>query len=154
MNSPYTHPDAVAPVSVSTGLKHNKGKAPLDLISPLAAAYLAQVLAFGAEKYAAHNWRGGIKLSYLLAACQRHILAIQAGIDNDEETGLPHAAHLMCEAMFMVDQMNSIHHKLLDDRFKDTDSKKNLLVAVLAGDVNAIQKQLNEIHTLQSNVTI
>lgn len=135
-----------------SGDKHNTGKAPLDLVSPLALAYLSQVLAFGAKKYAAHNWKGGIPLSYLIAASSRHLEAIKAGIDLDAETGLPHAAHLMCESMFILDQMNSIHHLQFDDRFQETQSKKDLLAAVLAGDVKQIQQQLLELHTLQSHI--
>lgn len=136
-----------------SGQKYDSGKAPFDLISPLSLAFLAQVLAFGANKYAAHNWRGGIPLSKLIAASTRHLEAIKAGIDTDHETGLPHAAHLMCEAMFIVDQMHSIHHRMFDDRYSETESKKNLLAAVLAGDVGEIQRQLHEVHTLQFQVT-
>lgn len=135
-----------------SGLKFDSNKAPFDLIAPLALAYLSQVLAFGAVKYAAHDWKGGIPLSKLIAASSRHLEAIKAGIDTDHETGLPHAAHLMCEAMFMVDQMASIHHCFFDDRYKETESKKDLLAALLAGDTKQIQEQTLLIHTLQSTV--
>lgn len=136
-----------------SGLKYDSGKAPLDLISPTALSFLAQVLAFGAQKYSAHNWRGGIPMSKLISASGRHLEAIKASVDYDHETGLPHAAHLMCEAMFMCEQLVSIHHQQFDDRYKETESKRDLLAAVLAGDVGEIQRQLQEIQALQFTVT-
>ena len=120
---------------IGTGDKADIGKPRMDLISPLAMAYLAQVLTFGANKYAAHNWRKGIPLSKLIAASQRHLTAIAAGIDTDEETGLPHVAHLLCEAMFICEQLVSPLHVSTDDRYQYKESQKNLLVALLAGTV-------------------
>lgn len=120
---------------IGTGDKADTGKPRMDLISPLAMAYLAQVLTFGANKYAAHNWRKGIPLSKLIAASQRHLTAIAAGIDTDEETGLPHAAHLMCEAMFICEQLVSPVGLINDDRYLYTRSQKDLLVTLLAGTV-------------------
>lgn len=118
-----------------TGNKADGGKPRMDLISPLAMAYLAQVLTFGAKKYSAHNWRKGIPLSKLIAASQRHLTAIAAGIDTDEETGLPHAAHLMCEAMFICEQLISPVGFINDDRYLYTRYQKDLLVALLADTV-------------------
>lgn len=120
---------------IGTGDKADIGKPRMDLISPIAMAYLAQVLTFGANKYTAHNWRKGIPLSKLIAASQRHLTAIAAGLDTDEETGLPHAAHLMCEAMFMCEQLVSPLHASTDDRYKYTEAQKDLLVTLLAGTV-------------------
>lgn len=127
------------------GDKHDTGKAPFDLISPIALAFLAQVLAFGAQKYAAHNWRKGIPQSKLIAASHRHLAAIQAGINYDAETGLPHAAHLMCEAMFMCEQLTTTKG---NDIYHLNTNQKNLLDALLAGDVNAVTEQLNAIHSI------
>jgi len=45
---------------VSEGVKFDDGKAPLDLWSPDALIETAEVLAFGATKYAAYNWAHGI----------------------------------------------------------------------------------------------
>lgn len=114
------------------GLKHDSGKPDFSLISSLALTYLAKVLTFGASKYSAHNWRKGIPFSKILAACDRHLQAIKIGEDYDYETGLPHAAHLMCECMFLVELLHSNLNVECDDRYHYTEAQKNLLVSLLA----------------------
>lgn len=98
------------------GQKFDTEKPPVDLLDPYALEQTALVLAFGARKYHAHNWRGGIRYSRLIAAAMRHTLAINRGEDIDPESGLPHAAHLMCCAMFLIWMMEN--RRDLDDRWK------------------------------------
>jgi hypothetical protein len=98
------------------GHKDDSGKIPLDLIDPTALIELAKVLQFGANKYAAHNWRKGFKITRLISALMRHILAFNDGEDNDPETGLSHIAHAMCNCMFIIKQQ--IVKPELDDRYK------------------------------------
>ena len=99
------------------GTKADQGKIPLDLLDPIALEGLAAVLQFGANKYAAHNWRGGILYSRLIAALLRHIFAIIKGELIDEESGLPHIDHAQCCAMFLSNMMktrpdlNDLHTK-------------------------------------------
>lgn len=100
------------------GVKHDADKPRMDLIDPFAEEQLARVLTFGAKKYAPHNWRGGINQSRLIAAARRHLNAFAKGEDEDPETGLQHAAHLMCCAMFMVWTLK--HRPGCDDRWRDT----------------------------------
>lgn len=88
--------------NLSVGIKFDKDKPRYDLIDAYATDQLAQVLTFGAKKYAPHNWRKGLKLSQLVAAAQRHLFAIANGEETDPETGLPHAAHLQCCSMFIT----------------------------------------------------
>ena len=83
------------------GTKLDQGKLPLDLLDPIALEGLAAVLQFGATKYTAHNWRGGINYSRLLAALLRHTFAILRGERTDPESGLPHVDHIQCCAMFL-----------------------------------------------------
>jgi hypothetical protein len=99
---------------MSEGLKHDQGKVPLDLLDPLALDGLGRVLQFGAQKYAAHNWRGGISYSRLIAAALRHTFAIMRGEDLDPESGLPHVDHLGCCWMFLSNMMKT--RADLDDR--------------------------------------
>lgn len=99
---------------MSEGTKFDAGKPRMDLLDPYAIEQLAQVLTFGAEKYAPHNWRKGISFSRLIAAALRHIMAFQRGEDNDPETGLPHCAHAMCCMMFIVALMK--YKPEMDDR--------------------------------------
>lgn len=98
------------------GVKFDAGKPRMDLLDSYALGELAKVLTFGAQKYSAHNWRSGIQISRLLAAALRHLNALNAGQDCDEETGLQHAAHAMCCTMFIIWTLK--HRPELDDRWK------------------------------------
>ena len=42
------------------------------------------------------NYQAGIQTSKLLDSCQRHLTALHQGIDDDAESGIDHAAHLLC----------------------------------------------------------
>ncbi len=97
-----------------SGIKHDDGKLPLDLLDPVALEGIARVLAFGARKYAPHNWRGGFAHSRLLAAALRHLFAHMKGEDNDPESGLPHVDHAACCLMFLANLIRT--RPDLDDR--------------------------------------
>ena len=99
----------------ATGLKSDQGKLPYNLLDRTALDEVAKVLAYGAVKYSAENWRGGIEFSRLIGATLRHIMAVSDGEDYDPETGLPHAAHAMCSMMFLLWMMH--HRPDLDDRW-------------------------------------
>lgn len=101
---------------LDTGIKHDSDKAPMSLLSREALERTAEVLAFGAKKYAAHNWRRGFEWSRPLSAAQRHLLAFQDGEDRDPESGLSHLAHAMCCIMFLLEFEKT--HRELDDRWK------------------------------------
>jgi hypothetical protein len=88
--------------AAESGIKHDGDKPRLDLIDPYATEQIAHVLSFGARKYAEHNWRGGIKMSRLLGAAMRHLMARLRGEKYDLESGLPHLAHLGCCVMFAL----------------------------------------------------
>jgi hypothetical protein len=99
-----------------SALKFDQDKLPLHLLSTEAMNQTAAVLAFGAQKYAAHNWRKGFAWSRPLAAAMRHITAFNAGEDTDPESGLSHLAHAACCIMFLLEFEKT--HKELDDRYK------------------------------------
>jgi hypothetical protein len=99
-----------------TALKFDDGKLPFHLLSTEAMNQTAAVLAFGAEKYAEHNWRKGFVWSRPLSAAMRHITAFNAGEDKDPESGLSHLAHAACCIMFLLEFEKT--HKELDDRYK------------------------------------
>lgn len=63
---------------------------------------VARVLAFGAKKYARHNWRLGMDWSRLIGAAMRHLAAFTRGELHDPETGLHHLGHLGCCLMFLI----------------------------------------------------
>lgn len=97
-------------------VKHDQGKPPLHLLSTTALTEVAKVLEFGANKYAAHNWRDGFVWSRPTAAALRHILAWNDGEDLDPESGQSHLAHAMCCLMFLLEFEKT--HPELDDRYK------------------------------------
>lgn len=72
-----------------------KGRKPqrFELLPWGALGRVAEVYAFGAEKYDEHNWRRGFDWSLSFGAMQRHLAAYWEGEDNDPESGLPHLAH-------------------------------------------------------------
>lgn len=87
----------------------------MDLLDPEALEGLAKVLTFGAQKYDAHNWRGGINYSRIIASLMRHLMAIQKGEYTDPESGLPHIDHVGCNWMFLSYFMK--HRTDLDDLY-------------------------------------
>lgn len=54
---------------------------------------IAEVFAFGATKYADHNWRRGYEWSKSYDAMLRHLTAWWSGEDVDPESGLSHLGH-------------------------------------------------------------
>lgn len=98
------------------GIKFDGDKPRMDLLDPYAIEQLAKVLTFGAQKYAAHNWRKGLSKTRLVAAALRHTFAYLRGENTDPETGLSHMAHAMCCCMFIL---GLEHRPELDDRYKE-----------------------------------
>lgn len=88
----------------------------MDLLDPSFTEGVAKVLTFGARKYAADNWRGGIEYTRLISAMLRHIAAIQRGEDIDPESGLPHVYHVGANAQFLGWMQQE--RPDLDDRWK------------------------------------
>lgn len=100
---------------MKAGSKFDGDKNRLELVDALAIEGIGRVLTFGAKKYAADNWRGGIQYTRLIGAIKRHLSAIERGVDVDPESGLPHIDHLGCEWMFMSNFMKT--RLDLDDRW-------------------------------------
>jgi hypothetical protein len=72
-------------------------------IKPEFTLGMAEVLAFGAEKYGRDNWSKckEDQLYLYWDALYRHLEAFRSGIENDEETGLSHLSHAACNLMFI-----------------------------------------------------
>lgn len=103
-----------------TGRKDDSEKSRVDLIDAEFLEGLGDVLRFGASKYNAENWRGGISYSRLLGACFRHLIAIMRKEDVDRESGLGHVFHLACSVMFLSWHLK--HRRDLDDRYRPSPS--------------------------------
>jgi len=110
---------------LESGVKTDNNKPSMSLIDPDFLVGLAKVLDFGKEKYAAHNWRGGIKFSRLISAAYRHLGEINRGEDLDSESGLLHVYHLACCVMFLSWMMDNRND--LDDRWKGNNLEEQTL---------------------------
>lgn len=104
---------------VKGALNGRPEKPPLDLIWPGFILGIGRALGHGATKYSRGNWMRGLPWGAVLAAIQRHALAIQAGEDTDPETGELHAYHIACGAMFLAYYQagpRAAEYRALDDR--------------------------------------
>lgn len=91
------------PGPVAGFVKADQAKPRMDLLPPKVLEGVAQVLTFGAKKYAAWNWVKAPAYGRYFSAAQRHLAAWQAGEDLDPETGLPHLHHALCGLMFLAE---------------------------------------------------
>lgn len=113
---------APAETRVTSKTGGQKGSKPCQLAwaPPDALRILGEVYGFGAQKYDPTNYRKGYEFSLSISAAYRHLLAFQAGEDNDPESGLSHAAHVAWHALALVQWVHDIAEgKLpaeLDDR--------------------------------------
>lgn len=114
---PGSKAEAALAGTSEVAVKHDAGKPPMSLLSSVALEETAKVMAFGANKYAEHNWRKGFKWSRLLDASLRHILAFNAGEDKDPESGLSHLSHAACCIAFLQEFEKT--HPEMDDRYKN-----------------------------------
>lgn len=84
------------------GRKDDGGKAPYHLLAPEFLDATAQVLKFGAEKYAERNWEKGMNWSRPFSAMMRHMWAWWRGERADPETSMSHLWHAACCVMFLI----------------------------------------------------
>ena len=90
-------------VSNEVGTKHDGGKLLWSLVPWEPMASVVRVLMFGAKKYAPDNW---MKIERprerYVDAMLRHAVARAGGEVVDPESGEPHAAHVVCCALFLI----------------------------------------------------
>lgn len=87
--------------SNGTGLRFNEGKVRTDLVPESTITGIAEVLTFGAKKYAPNNWKKGMEWSKVTASLKRHLAAFDRGEDFDPESGLFHIDHVLTNAAFL-----------------------------------------------------
>jgi hypothetical protein len=94
----------------TAGRKYDTGKARFDLMPATAELKIAEVLRYGAFKYAPDNWRKveNPEARYLAAAL-RHINAWRRGESRDPESGLSHLAHAATSLMFVMELVSDEH---------------------------------------------
>ena len=67
-----------------------------------------RVLEYGADKYAVNNWMKGMAWSVPLGCALRHLQAVIKGEHLDNESGLPHIDHALCN-IIMLDYFETIY---------------------------------------------
>ena len=88
--------------TTEVGMKFDTGKLLYSLIPPETLKALAEVLTFGAQKYAPGNWaKVDNGEDRYLNALFRHLEAYRAREDFDSESKLSHLAHCMCNIAFL-----------------------------------------------------
>ena len=63
---------------------------------------MIQILEFGLTKYDQDFWKDNYDRTSYLNSMQRHLAEMFKGNEFDQESGLPHAAHLMARCMFYL----------------------------------------------------
>lgn len=84
------------------GVKHDGGKARMDLLPWDAVADVGKIILFGAGKYGDRNWERGIAYSRVWSAAMRHMTAWWQRKPCDDESGLSHLAHAGCNILFLL----------------------------------------------------
>lgn len=103
----YRNEDERTPAPRGTGMKFDGDKVRAELLlqgMPRTLEGVADILTFGARKYAAHSWQhveDGI--NRYEAAAMRHKLARMKGEVLDPESGRPHILHELCSLMFVAE---------------------------------------------------
>ena len=104
-------------------LRYNSGKIDFSLLDFKSLIPMIDVLEYGKVKYTvyddegkmlisgANNWKKEMHPEEILKSMLRHITSMSDGELLDNESGLPHIGHVMCNAMFYI-----YHSKIEYDR--------------------------------------
>jgi len=92
-----------------TGSRDNASKPPISMVMEAseAIAGIAKVLEFGAKKYDRANWKKGLPYTQIIDSMQRHVLKVMSGEYYDHESGLLHADHIACNALFLSEMIHT-----------------------------------------------
>ena len=82
-------------------MRFNDGKVEWSLVDFKSLEPMVRVLEFGAQKYAKHNWKQGMDVTKMMESLLRHSFSFLSGETEDQESGISHIGHIMCNAMFI-----------------------------------------------------
>lgn len=83
-------------------VKKDSGKLKWSLMPFEELKDVVKVLMHGAEKYSADNWKKCDDTTRYKDALMRHVVAYVSGEKTDEEFGLSHLAHAICNCLFLM----------------------------------------------------
>ena len=101
----------------NTGQKFDGGKLMYELMPQDSLEGVVRVLTYGANKYAAFNWKKVRPIFRYYGALIRHLEDVRAGQWVDKESGLPHLDHAMCNLVFMRHLLNGHDEDMLKNEF-------------------------------------
>lgn len=101
-------------------------KAPTLSVTPASAILvLGQVMQLGADKYGRFNYREkSVAASVYVDAMLRHLIAWNAGQDDDPESDVSHLGHVLACASILIDAQ--VNGNLIDNRSKNEGEQKLL----------------------------
>lgn len=108
---------------MSTGDRFNQGKPKWSFVDFNSLEDMVRVLEYGANKYSKDNWKKGLPYTEISESLIRHLISFLNGEDNDDESGISHVGHIMCNAMFLSYMYKN--RKDLDDRPKNKNYEIN-----------------------------
>lgn len=109
---------------MSQATRDNASKLRWTLLDYDAIEEAIKVLEWGADHYGEKNWQKGLNQQELQESTQRHLKALIGGQVNDPITGLPHEAHIICNAMFYsFHRRNKSFSKKRNNPFKTKTNK-------------------------------
>ena len=115
----YVPPAGEVRTTSSTGGMKGVKPERFSLLPVEALNSVARLYAFGAIKYAAHNWRKGYEWTKSYDSLMRHATQSLNGEDYDEETGEPHLAGVVFHAFTLMCYLFDYErYGQFDDRFK------------------------------------
>ncbi len=115
MNNVRPENETVVP---EQAMKYKEGKTRYDLLPVYPLECVAKVLTKGlienGGKYPPNNWRKGRPWTDDISALERHLASFKGRNDVDPEDGEHHLAHLICDALFLLE--HTVLHPENDDR--------------------------------------
>lgn len=105
-----------ANISETGSLRFNKGKPQIHQVPYCTIKGIAEVLAFGEEKYGKFNWMKGNKFSVPYDSALRHLFAFNEGEDDDSESKMNHLKHALCNISMLLYYYEN--YPEMDDRYE------------------------------------
>lgn len=82
-------------------MRFNDGKVEWSLVDFKSIEPMVRVLEYGSEKYSKDNWKKGMDVTKMMESLLRHSFSFLSGETEDQESGISHIGHVMCNAMFI-----------------------------------------------------
>ena len=89
-------------VASSDFVKADSGKLQWSLLPFEELKDVVKVLMLGAKKYSPDNWKKCNDVTRYKDALMRHVVSYISGDREDEESGLSHLAHAICNCLFLM----------------------------------------------------